>query len=223
MLKIIIPLRPKSLAEAKKLISRAEKSADVLEIWLDSVADLDQAKVAAIVRLSQKPLILNLKDTKEQGNFRGNSQQRFQLLTRSRAAYVDLPLSFPLRLIQQFRRENPEIKLVLSFHDFTKMPSLQVFRQLAKQALRQKADIVKLVGFAKKFSDNLPILQISHELAAAKKSFLTIAMGEKGEMTRVITPLLGGFGMFAPVDKKNKTASGQIPAVVLKDFWKKLT
>ena len=222
MPKVIIPLKPKSLAEVKKLIYRAEKSADILEIWLDGVADLNPEKVAAIVKLSKKPLILNLKNAKEKGSFRGNSLARFQLLTKSKAAYVDLPLSFGAKLIQRFRQENPKTKLILSFHDFQKTPSLSVLRKLSKQAIKAKADVVKLVGFAKNFSDNLPILQISHELATAKKDFITIAMGEKGEITRVITPLLGGLGMFALLDNKNKTATGQIPARRLQQLWQNL-
>jgi len=222
MPKVIIPLKPKSLAEVKKLIYRAEKSADILEIWLDGVADLNPEKVAAIVKLSKKPLILNLKNAKEKGSFRGNSLARFQLLTKSKATYVDLPLSFPVKLIQRFRQENPKTKIILSFHDFQKMPSIQQLRKLSKKAIQQKADVVKLVGFAKSFVDNLPILQISHELATAKKSFLTIAMGEKGEVTRSITPLLGGLGMFALLDAKNKTAAGQIPAKQLQQIWEKL-
>jgi 3-dehydroquinate dehydratase type I len=222
MPKIIIPLKPRSLADAKKLISRAEKVGDLLEIWLDGVKDLDPEKVAAIVKLTKKPVILNLKDAKEQGSFRGNSSVRFQLLTKSKAAYVDLPLNFPVKLIQQFREENPKTKLILSFHDFARMPSLQTLRKLSQQAIKAKADVIKLVGFAKSFADNLPILQISHELAMAKKSFLTIAMGEKGEITRSITPLLGGLGMFALLDSKNKTAAGQIPAKKLQQLWRKL-
>jgi 3-dehydroquinate dehydratase type I len=222
MPKVIIPLKPKNLAEAKKLISRAEKLADIIEIWLDGITDLNPEKVAAIVKFAKKPLILNLKDKKEKGSFRGNSLARFQLLTKSKATYVDLPLSFPVKLIQRFRKENPKTKLILSFHDFAKMPSLQAFRQLAKKASQQKADVVKLVGFARNYSDNLSILQISHELSTAKKSFLTIAMGEKGEITRIITPLFGGLGMFALLDAKNKTAAGQIPVFELKQLWEKL-
>lgn len=221
MPKVIIPLRPRSVAEAKKLISRAEKAADILEVWLDGIADLNQAKVAAIMKLSKKPVILNLKDAKEKGSFRRNSLARFQLLTKSKAAFVDLPLSFPAKLIQQFRQENSKTKLILSSHDFAKMPSLLALRKLAKQAIKLKADVIKLVGFANSFADNLPILQISHELAAMQKDFLTIAMGEKGEITRVITPLLGGLGMFALLDNKNKTAAGQMPASELKQLWKK--
>lgn len=222
MPKVIIPLKPRSVAEAKKLITRAEKSADILEIWLDGIADLNSEKVSTIVKATKKPLILNLKDAKEKGSFRGNSLARFQLLTKSKAAYVDLPLSFSPQLIQRFRRENPKTKLILSFHDFQKTPAIQQLRKLAKQAIQRKADVVKLVGFARNYSDNLPILQISYELAAAKKTFLTIAMREKGEITRIITPLLGGLGMFALLDVKNKTAAGQLPVAVLKDFWKKL-
>lgn len=204
------------------MISRAEKVGDMVEVWLDGIADLDTEKVAVIVKFARKPLILNLKDKTEKGSFHGNSLARFQLLTKSKAAYVDLPLSFPAKLIQQFKRENPKTKLILSSHDFQKTPTLPTLRKLAQQAIQAKADVVKLVGFARNHSEMLPILQISQELAVAKKQFITISMGEAGEITRVITPLLGGLGMFAPLTDKNKTAAGQIPASQLKQLWGKI-
>jgi 3-dehydroquinate dehydratase type I len=221
MPKIIIPLQPKSLSETKKLIRKAEKSADIIEVWLDGIANLDKTIISEIVKSTKKPLLLNLKNAKEKGKFKGNSQARFDLLTKSKAAFVDLPLDFPVKLIQQFKRENPKTKLILSHHDFTQTPSLPILCKLAKQAIKQKADVIKLVGFAKNYSDNIPILEISHELAKSKKQFITIAMGEKGEISRILTPLLGGLGMFATLDKQKKTAVGQIEAKQLKQDWKK--
>jgi 3-dehydroquinate dehydratase len=77
-----------------------------------------------------------------------------------------------------------------------------------------------LVDNPKTFDDCSPIFQISWELAKKKKTFLTMAMGESGEPTRVLTPLIGGLGMFAPLDKKNATAAGQLIVSELRDWWR---
>jgi len=217
--KVIIPLQPKSIADATRKIRSAEKDADLIEIWLDGIKNLTSQKVHIIVQTSKKPLILNLKDAVEHGSFTGTAKERFLLLSGSGAKFVDLPLNFPPRLIHKFREKNPFTKLILSWHDFVKMPNSQRLRTLANRAERLNADVIKLVGTAKNYHDILPIIQISRELAGAQKSFLTMAMGEAGELTRILTPLLGGMGMFAVRNKKLQTAPGQLTIAELKKWW----
>ena len=221
--KIIIPIQPNSVADAQRKLRQVEREADLVEIWLDGVKNLDTAKVRGIVKLVKKPLILNLKDKAEKGTFRGSANERLELLSagaKTGAKFIDLPLDFSSKLIKKFRQENKRTKLIISWHDFAKMPDVKKLRSLAKKAEGLGADVIKLVGTAKKWSDNLPILQISHELAKSKKTFLAMAMGERGEMTRIITPLIGGMGMFAVLDKKNATAPGQLTVKELKRWWK---
>lgn len=220
--KIIIPIRPASVALALRQICVAAKAGDIVEVWLDGIKNLDAAKVQTIVRGAKSPLILNLKNKKERGRFVGSDAQRLELLqvgVKAGAEFIDLPLDFPPNLIRQFRRENPRTKLILSFHDFAKMPPIAKLRTLARQAEQRGAAIIKIVGTAKKWSDNRAILQIASELAARKKKFIVLAMGQRGELTRVIAPLLGGFGMFAPLDKKSATAAGQLTAAELQKWW----
>jgi 3-dehydroquinate dehydratase type I len=112
-----------------------------------------------------------------------------------------------------------DVKLILSFHDFEKTPKIERFRKLSERAWKMNADVVKFATFAKNWNDCTPIFQISWELAKAGKNFLTMGMGEYGEPTRVITPLIGGLGMFAPLNSKDATAVGQLTVVELREWW----
>ncbi|MFH1546430.1 MAG: type I 3-dehydroquinate dehydratase [Patescibacteria group bacterium] len=221
--KIIIPLRPNSIAELKRDLLDTEEKADLIEVWLDGVKQLDEPKIQKIVKAVGKPLILNLKNKKEGGVSRFGDKKRVEFLkiaAKAGADFVDADLNLPAGLLRELKKECGETKLILSFHDFEKTPKIESLRRFVEKAFRLNADVVKLVGFAKNWNDCTPIFQISWELAKAGKSFLTMAMGECGEPTRVITPLIGGLGMFAPIEKKSATAAGQLTVEELRGWWK---
>jgi 3-dehydroquinate dehydratase type I len=220
--KIIIPLCPKNITEAIQKILVAEKHADIIEIWFDKIKNLDQAKINKIIQSAKKPLIVNFKNQKEKGSSPLSDKQRIELLkfaADAKVDFIDVSLDLPTNLIKELKARCKKTQLILSFHDFQKMPDIKHFQKLAKKAFQLKADLVKLVGTAKSFAECVPILQISQELAKKKKKFLTIAMGKHGELTRVITPLIGGLGMFAPLSAKNATAAGQLTVRELKKWW----
>lgn len=221
---IIVPLRPRSLAELRRLLPRAQKVADVVEIWLDRLQPLTAETVAAAARLPTKPAIFNLKDARECGEFAGGTAERLQLLDAAAAAgaaFVDLPLHLPASQLTKFRQKHPGIQLIISWHDFAKMPSLTRLRLLAQRAQKCGADIVKLVGTASTVADCLPILQISRALATQKIPHFALAMGAAGQLTRVLTPLLGAAGTFAALDPKSATAPGQLTAAEVKKWWQR--
>ncbi len=221
--KIIIPFRPNSIAELKRDLLDTEEKADLIEVWMDGVKQLDEPKIKKIIKLVSKPLIVNLKNKKEGGVSRFGDKKRVEFLkiaAKAGADFVDADLNLPVALLRDLKKNCEKTKLILSFHDFKKTPKIEKLRKLAEKAFRLNADVVKLVGFAKSWQDCTPIFQISWELAKTGKGFLTMAMGEHGEPTRVITPLIGGMGMFAPVEKKNATAAGQLTVEELKEWWR---
>lgn len=220
---VIIPLRPISVADYERQLLDVEDAADLIEVWLDKIKALDESKIQKIIQATKKPLIVNLKTKKEKGMSRLGDKKRVELLKAAAAAgaaFVDLALDTPVALVRDLQKNLDKAKLILSFHDFTKMPKIERIRKLAEKAAKLKADVFKLVGTAKSFEDCSPVFQISWELAKKQKGFLTIAMGEFGEPTRVITPLIGGLGMFAPLEISKASAAGQLTAAELREWWK---
>ncbi|MFH1375213.1 MAG: type I 3-dehydroquinate dehydratase [Patescibacteria group bacterium] len=221
--KIIIPLRPKNTAEAARMIAAAEKKGDLTEVWLDGIKDLNETKIKKIIKAAKRPLIVNLKNKQEMGESRLGDKKRVQLLSLAAKAgvdFVDISLDLPVALVRELKKSCEKTKLIVSFHDFKATPRIEKLRKLSEKAFKAGADVVKLVGNANSWEDCTPIFQISWELAKAGKSFLTMGMGEFGEPTRVITPLIGGLGMFAPLDKKTATAPGQLTVAELREWWR---
>ncbi len=220
--KIIIPLRPRSVAELQRLLLDTEEKADLVEVWLDGIKELDEKKIKKITKLVTKPLIVNLKNKSEGGTSRFGDKKRIEILklaAKTGVDFVDADLNLPVTLLRELKKACEKTKLILSFHDFKKIPKIERLRKLAERADALGADVVKLVGAAESFDDCTAIFQISWELAKSQKGFITIAMGEHGEPTRVITPLIGGLGMFAPLEKKDATAAGQLTVAELREWW----
>ena len=220
--KIIIPLRPRSVAELQRLLLDTEEKADLIEVWLDGIKELDEAKIKKISKLVTKPLLVNLKNKSEGGTSRFGDKKRIEILKLAAKAgvdFVDADLNLPVVLLRDLKKSCAQTKLILSFHDFEKTPKIERLQKMTEKAFKLDADVVKIATFTKSWDDCTPIFQISWELAKAKKNFLTMGMGEHGEPTRVITPLIGGLGMFAPIEKKDATAAGQLTVAELREWW----
>jgi len=223
--KIIIPIRPTSFSCGERKLQLATQHADVIEIWLDRIAGMRPETIKKLFALTDKPLLLNCKDSAEKGIFRGGPVERAEVLRKfaevggKQVQFVDLPLDFPAELVTDFKKEFPKVELILSWHDFEKMPSLKELKSLAKKAEKQGADVIKIVGTARELAENLPILQLARELVAEKKKFLAMAMGEAGQLSRVLVPQLGGWGMFAAASSRSASAPGQLLAADLRQIW----
>jgi 3-dehydroquinate dehydratase type I len=220
--KIIIPLKPHSIAELQRMLLDVQEKADLIEVWLDMIKELDEAKIKKIIELVEKPLIVNLKNKKEGGVCRFGDKRRIEslkLAAEMGVTFVDADLDLPVALLRNLKKSCRETKLILSFHDFKKTPKIERLRKLSERAWRLNADVVKFATFTQSWDDCAPIFQISWELTKVGKAFLTMGMGEHGEPTRVITPLIGGLGMFAPIEKKDATAAGQLTVAELREWW----
>ncbi len=103
-------------------------------------------------------------------------------------------------------------KLIVSYHDFKKTPSLKTLKSLYYRAVTAGADVVKISVFANAFEDNLRLLGLGAAVGAGKRRrpLIITSMGEKGRIGRIAAPLFGSIIVFAASDKKNLTAPGQL-------------
>ena len=84
---------------------------------------------------------------------------------------------------------------------------------------KRGADIVKIAVMARSLEDTFTVITLAQLLQAQKIPHILIAMGKKGVLSRILTPVLGGTIMFAPLTSKKATASGQLTVNELKKAW----
>ena len=201
----------------EKIAGKISKSADIVEIWLDHLKDLDFEK---LLKIKNKKLFLYvLKSKREQGKFKGSEKSRVELLIKSLnygADYVDIDIKTDIALIKKLLKvaKSQKVKTIISYHDFEKTPTN--LHAIYKKISTLNPDIIK---FSTKINKVHDIAELFSLLKNNKKKIITLGMGEKGEITRILAPKLGNYLYYAPLHKEDKTADGQLTYEELNNYW----
>ena len=222
-IKICVSIPPKTVSEALDLIQKAEgQRADFIEVRLDGLNKHTQ--LADIANCSNTPLIATNRSTKGQGEFSGSEAQRKKILLEAAEKgfdYVDVELSTPKlkEIINNFCQIG--VKLVISYHDFDETPSASQLNEILKRQVESGADVCKIVTVAKIVEDNLTILDFVIK-ACKTARIVCFSMGEPGKLSRLMSPVFGGFFTIAALMSNKKTASGQLTIQEMRIAYKAL-
>lgn len=135
------------------------------------------------------------------------------------ASFVDIELSTADVKSVVGRLKRCGVKVVISKHITTHTPSLDELRVIVNQMINLGADVWKVVTKANDIRDNLVVLQLIKEF---KVPGISLAMGDLGVISRVLSPLVGGFLTYASVSKGSESAPGQLTVYELKSIYKLL-
>ncbi|MBI5411613.1 type I 3-dehydroquinate dehydratase [Candidatus Peregrinibacteria bacterium] len=225
---ICVPIQAKTIKELQKKLREAKVvGADMVEIWLDHLSSPSGPPFGplSVLAVCKSPF--------EKGFFRGSEAERAKILIAASrwANMIDIPLSMPEKLISRLSSlvtrhsslVTSSCKIILSHHDFQKTPSDSALLRLARRMRNLGADIVKIACQARSQKDAWRMVVLASRLQKEGIPHILIAMGKHGRISRVLTPLLGGAMMFAPVRKTAKTAPGQFTVAELRNFWNSST
>ena len=123
--------------------------------------------------------------------------------------YVDIPLDFPensKRWLMNLAM-NHGTRVILSWHNYTNTEPLPRLREIAAQALREGADIVKIVTTAVSAEDAATVLTLYDEFEPGR--LLAFAMGPLGRSSRFQALEKGAPFLFVALTRDSATASGQ--------------
>ena len=222
-LRICVSILPRDNAEALGLIGRAEKAkADFIEVRLDC---LETSRTLSELSESTKiPLIATNKLCSEKGSFSGTEAERQQTLlnaAKNGFEYVDIDLSGPKHKETIDKLKQIGSKPIVSFHKFDGPLSSSEMGNILKQEISFGAAVCKIVTTAKKIEDNLAVLNFISAMPSRMK-LVCFCMGEKGKVSRLLSPMYGAFFTFASLDRGNETASGQISIQDMRTTYKLL-
>ncbi len=183
----------------------ASDVADLVELRLDGVADID---VAGALAGRRKPVIVTCRPTWEGGRFDGSEEERQAVLRRALdlgAEYVDIEWKAGFdELVSRHRG-----RVVISSHDFTGVPADLISRV---QAMRQTgAAVVKVAVTPSRLADTLPLIEI-----AQGGDTVVVGMGDAGFPSRLLASRFGSRWTYAG----NGVAPGQIPAARMRDEFR---
>ena len=205
------------MKEAKKALNLAKKHADMAEIWLDYIKDLN---IIDLLKNKPLPVICVCKKIAEKGCFRGTNTDILKILSeasKNGAEYIDI--SNECAKTHRTSHITHHTKIIVSHHDYKKTPTLQIMLKKAEEIKRRGADIVKISVMSKSYSDTVQVIALAKHLQLKNIPHIIIAMGKKGALSRILTPTLGGTMMFAPISKPKSSALGQLTVKELKEAW----
>jgi len=215
---ICIPISGPTQDKSLEDIAAAEPLADFLELRLDLMGDYD---LEVLLNTTEKPCIVTNRTKREGGQFPGSEEERVDTLKQAvdaGAEYVDIETSTPKELLRPFLESEHKSKIILSYHNFTDTP--EELGHLYELMCGMPADILKIVTYARDIANNLALFNLLRRAKKDNKKLIALCMGERGEISRILSPLLGGFLTFGSLETGKETAPGQITAVNLKDVYR---
>jgi 3-dehydroquinate dehydratase/shikimate dehydrogenase len=202
---ICIPITTKNTKDAISEISSASKCADIIELRIDHIPELQDAErcIEESLKSKTKPVIVTNRPEREGGKFSGSEQDRLRLLQKAidlGADYVDVEYDSIKQIV---RRKNS--KIIISYHNFKDTP--QDLSKIYNDICQHKPDIVKIVTYAKDITDNIRIFEL---LNTANIPIISFCMGELGHISRILTRKFGGLLTFASLERGKESAPGQL-------------
>ena len=202
---ICIPITARSPEDTVSEMISASKHADIVELRIDYIPELQNAEecIEESLKRKTKPVIITNRPEREGGKFNGSEQDRLCLLQKAidlGADYVDVEYDS----IEQIIRRNSS-KIIISHHNFKETP--HNLSKIYDDICQQKPDIVKIVTYANDIIDNIRIFEL---LKSAQIPTISFCMGESGYISRILTKKVGGFLTFASLEKGKESAPGQL-------------
>lgn len=190
-------LNSPDLNELGSQLKEITTGSDAVELRIDHLKSYEPEYISqqiAILRLhTDLPIIFTLR-TKEQGGLFPNDTAQIESLVKFAfklaIPYVDLELSLPEGVLDTLISMRGFTKVIGSHHDFSgafKWTSAE-WENKFNLAKRLNVDVVKFVGLAKNFQDNIDLEAFRKE--HTEKPLIAINMSDAGKLSRVINPLL---------------------------------
>jgi 3-dehydroquinate dehydratase-1 len=181
----------------------AKIGVDILEIRLDLLGgDIPSLClfVDKIKKFTGFPCIATVRQTE------GNKDSRLDIF-KAVIPFVDaVDIEIDASIARQVIAHAHGKTIIVSEHDFEKTPDLSHLESIAEKAGLLGAHIVKIAAMAKNRSDVVRLMEFT---SACDKDLVTIAMGEYGNITRVLAPVFGSLFTYGFV--KKAVAPGQMP------------
>ncbi len=197
-------------------VKTVEPLVDLYEIRIDLIGEGWLELPGHLV----KPWIACNRRTEEGGSWHGSEEERTGELLKAvemGANLVDIELSTPgvTGLVGQVKGR---AECLLSYHNLEGTPPLEAMKDIVRQQQHAGADICKVVTTAHEIPDNITVLELIHEFPDLK--VVSFAMGWAGQLSRVLCPLAGGYYTYASVEVGKESATGQLPAKILREIYR---
>ena len=197
-------------------IGEAALLADLYEVRIDLIGR-EWRRVASQLK---KPWVACNRRVEEGGLWREKEDKRIKELLSALelgAAYVDIELG-----TEGLGTIVPKIKgkaeVIISYHNLNTTPPVERLRLIVSNQVAAGADICKVVTTANSITDNVVMLELVRLFPEVR--LISFAMGMLGQISRVMSPLAGGFMTWASAEEGSESAEGQLAVSDLRRIYR---
>jgi len=213
-----LPIIKKTKQEILDSVTSYRNEYEFLEIWLDPIEDLDTPFVDKLIYMLQDKLILLFqRGNTIKTNMKKEEKKKILDLLDGSQSFIDLDLSEKEEL-EYLKKIH--VKTIISHHDYQKTPI--DFKNIVKQMDKLHPDIYKIATMCQNETDALKLLSLQQNLKAQNKRHIVLGMGDFGTITRVYGTLWGNELIYAPFNKHDASAPGQLTKQELENIFKEL-
>lgn len=206
---------------ARIAMRRAASSAQMIELRLDYMTDLDFANPEALrPLLDDKPLpvIITCRAATEGGKQQIDDSIRLPLLVEGARLYADY-CDIEAASYEQAAKLSPDpARLIVSYHNFTETPG--DLESVYDSITRVVAAVYKIATRARSITDSLALFGLLERARRDGRDLIAVAMGYPGLITRVMGPSRGSFLTYCAVESGRESAAGQPSCEALNETFR---
>ncbi|KAJ0080614.1 hypothetical protein Patl1_23432 [Pistacia atlantica] len=198
-----------------------EIGADIVEIRLDCLRNFNPRQdLEILIKQSPLPALVTYRPIWEGGQYEGDENKRqdaLRLAMELGASYIDVELEVAHDFNMSISGKKPDnFKVIVSSHNFHNTPSAEAIGNLVARIQATGADIVKIATTALDITDCARIFQI---MVHSQIPTIGIVMGERGLISRLLSPKYGGYLTYGALEAGAISAPGQPTAKDLLDLY----
>ena len=196
-------------------VREAELAADLVEVRIDLIGNGWEEVAVSLSR----PWIACARIACDGGQWKESEEKRIETLAKAMdmgADIVDIELN-TANVGEIIPRIKEKARCLVSWHNFESTPKIETLKKIIDRQIASGADICKVVTTARQFSDNIALLNLIP--AYPSQELVAFAMGELGQISRILCPLAGGAFTYASTGEGSKSAPGQIMAAELREIY----
>jgi 3-dehydroquinate dehydratase type I len=122
----------------------------------------------------------------------------------------------PLEYRRELLRRRGETRIILSKHIRSGTPFKEDLQEIFNRMAASGAEIIKIVTQATAPEDNLRVINLIPHARKFGVEIIAFCMGPLGRISRLASPLMGGYLTFCSLEKGEESADGQLPALEMK-------
>ena len=192
--------------------------ANYIEIRVDYLENLSLKSLNGLAKIISLPvpIILTCRKKDEGGKASLDENSRLEILDaliNFKPSYLDLEYNMDKNILNSLIKKCHEngVKVILSYHDFKGTPEPSKANSIINSMKNLNPNVIKVIFTANTIYDNNTIFEILKNHTNEDLEIVSFCMGDKGIISRVLSPFYGALFTFASLDIQ--TAPGQISLI----------